>query len=92
MLCLYFEKVILKVPAGLLSTIHDGEPRAVLDFDEEHYGRAAGWRGSSKHGRFQAAVRLPMALHSSGWLQMQVCGFHMINDDPLQTAVRRLFP
>ena len=59
--------------AGLLLTIDDGEPRTMLDFDEEHHGETAGWHGSSRHGRFQAAVRLPMALHN-GWLQTQVRG------------------
>ncbi|KAK9835774.1 hypothetical protein WJX74_007629 [Apatococcus lobatus] len=77
--------------AGLLLTIDDDEPRTMLDFDENRPGQGAGWRGSGTHHKSQAAVRLPMALHSNGWLETQVvavdcCAIHAFTPQGLRAT------
>ena len=78
--------------AGLLLRIEDTEPRVALDF-EDHPGLSheEGWRSrSSKHQTHRALVRLPLALHSKGWLQTQEAAvdcsqIHMLTSEGIQT-------
>ena len=54
-------------------SIDHGEPRAALDFESANSpGSKAGWRESLRDQETYGMVRLPMALHSNGWLQTQV--------------------